>query len=229
MASGLQRVRSLINSTIGNANLRGCQGIISALSISSEGMLAAGTLLREISLYSNEGSGECITSFSLSTVISQMDPCKGNGVSHLAWSPCGTYLFIAERQSDTIQVYDLRNTLSRVSLLSGRKAITTQRLGINIVPTAEGSEVWAGGTDGCVRMWKQPGLQPDEQKPTEVLQLHQDPVTNALWHPNGAVLATCSGRRLGNQRNEHDDGDSSGGESLPRPLDNRLKIWTVSS
>lgn len=157
-------------------DLRGCRGIISALSISLEGVLAAGTLLREVALYSSDGSGECITSFSLSG--GQADPCKGNGVSQLTWSPCGTYLFIAERQSDVIQVYDLRNTLSRVSRLSERKAMTTQRLGIDVVPTAEGCEVWAGSTDGCVRMWRNPGRSPNEQEPNEVFQLHQGALTS---------------------------------------------------
>lgn len=166
-------------------------GKIMALSESCDGFLAAGSSNRTVGIFSNSGYGACQTAFSVAS-----DPaCPGSGITSLAWTPDGHYLLAAERQSDGIHVYDVRYQLQRVAWLSGRRADTTQRLGIDIVPTAEGCEVWAGGTDGCVRMWKNPGLTEGEQKPDAELKLHDDAVPAAVWHPGGAVLATCSGQR----------------------------------
>jgi len=152
----------------------GCAGIVNALAISADGMLAAGTTEREIALYDNEGRGECITAFSVAQLPGGYDSdyVKGTGITSLQWSPCGTYLVIAERQSDSMQVYDVRNTLQWVSHLTGRKAETNQKLGIDMVPTADGYEVWAGGTDGCVRMWNNPGHQYGEHTLDMEMKLH---------------------------------------------------------
>ena len=153
--------------TYGAESVRGCQGLVNALSINSDGILAAGTRERCVALYSREGSGELVTDFSVSA-----ERVKGSGITQLAWSPCGTYLLVAERQSDGIQVYDMRSTLTRVAWLSGRKADTTQRLSLDVVSSHAGYEVWAGGTDGCVRMWKNPGAVEGEQRPNAVLEAH---------------------------------------------------------
>ena len=151
---------------------RGCKGTVTALSLSSNGVLAAGTRERNIALYSNEGHGDCITHFNLSDQRGDLYSANGAGITQLAWSPDGTYLLVAERQSDGIQVFDLRNSHQRVSWLSGRKADTLQKLGFDVVPTSTGYEVWAGGTDGCARMWKNPGSLEGEQEPDDILHLH---------------------------------------------------------
>lgn len=149
-------------------------GIFTALSISGDGLLAAGTTNREVTIYANEGSGECVASFSVAAEsVDEKSIITGHGVMQLAWSPDERYLFVAERLSVGIQVYDMRNTLSRVSWLGGRRANTPQRLGISVITTANGCELWSGGNDGCVRMWKDPGQQASEQVPDEVLQLHE--------------------------------------------------------
>lgn len=126
------------------------RGAVSASSISTDGVLALGTTTREVALYEQEGLGLCTSVFSLEDGV-------GTGVTNVEWSPCGKYLLIAERQSDVIQVYDLRDTHQKVSSLSGRNANTTQILGIDVVPIATGYEVWGGGMDGKVRMWNNPG------------------------------------------------------------------------
>lgn len=148
-------------------DVNGCKGIVSAMSISSDGLLAAGTLDRNVGLFDQSGFGPCGTAFSMA------DGSKdGTGVTHMRWSPCGKYLLIAERQSDIIHVYDVRDTHRRVGWLDGRHASTTQKLGIDVVPTADGFEVWAGGTDGCMRMWKDAGLKEGEQEPDRQIKLH---------------------------------------------------------
>ena len=150
----------------------GCRGIVNALSVSRDGVLAAGTLQRQVALYSNEGSGECVTSFSVATQPSDGDTVKGTGITQLAWSPDGTYLLIAERQGDCIQVYDVRNLLKRVSVLNDRKASTTQRLGMDVLHTAGGYEVWAAGTDGYVRMWSHAGAKEGKQESDAAFKAH---------------------------------------------------------
>ena len=129
----------------------GMKGIVSALSTSTEGILAAGTLTRNIGLYADEGRGDLISVFS---VASDDEELRGTGVTQVAWSPCGRYLYVAERKSDGVLVYDVRVAGRRLGWLKGRRAVTTQRMGIDVVPTPTGNEVWAGGTDGTVRGWQ---------------------------------------------------------------------------
>lgn len=139
----------------GAQDINSCKGIVSTLSISSDGLLAAGTLDRNIGLFDHSGFQDCSTAFSLSFSLDG-SARDGTGITHLHWSPCGKYLIVAERQSDSIHVYDVRSTHRRVCRLSGRRAATTQKLGFDVLPASKstsGLEVWAGGTDGCVRKW----------------------------------------------------------------------------
>lgn len=193
------------------------KGFVSALSISNEGFVALGTNEREIALYSNEGLGSSISSF-------ELEPDLGSGVSDLKWSPCGKYLLVAERQSNVVQIYDIRNTQQKVSDLTGRYAITPQKMHIEVVPTAAGYEVWGGGTDGVVRMWSNPGEKEEDQMPSAALKLHEAPVASAIWHPTGAVLATASGGRSDGRSFEDDEDEVS---QSPGKENNPLKVWTV--
>ncbi|KAI9770540.1 MAG: hypothetical protein M1840_003130 [Geoglossum simile] len=146
----------------------GMKGIISALSLSSpigNRILAAGTFTRMIGLYDSEGSGDCIAVFS----IAQADPeestsASGAGITSLEWSPCGRYLYVAERKSAEILVYDIRVTGRRVGSLIGRTAASNQRLGTCVVPAGQGHEFWAGSDDGVVRVWRLTGEDLDVSK-----------------------------------------------------------------
>ncbi|KAF2208910.1 hypothetical protein CERZMDRAFT_100899 [Cercospora zeae-maydis SCOH1-5] len=193
------------------------QGFVSALSISTEGFLALGTNEREIALYSNEGLGSHISSF-------ELDVDLGSGVSDLKWSPCGKYLLVAERQSNVVQVYDVRNTQRKVSDLTGRYAVTPQKMYFEVVPTVNGYEVWGGGTDGVVRMWSNPGEKEEDQMPSAALKLHEAPVASTAWHPAGAVLVTASGGRSGRDSVGDDEDEVI---RSPAVQDNSLKVWTV--
>lgn len=170
----------------GVQGINSCKGLISALRISPDGLLAAGTLGRHIGLFDHSGFGECSTSFSLDASLDESGKRSGTGVTHLRWSPCGKYVLVAERQSDVVHVYDVRSTHRRVGWLSGRHADTTQKLGIDVVSTVEGFEVWGGGTDGCVRMWENAGSKEGEQKPDQKIKLHEG------TRPGATILILCA-------------------------------------
>ena len=136
----------------------GMKGLVSSLDISTDKILAAGTFTRCIGLYGNEGLGDCIAVFSLAGQTLSGEAIGGSGVTQVLWSPCGRYLNVAERKSDGIMVYDVRVAGKLLCWLRGRKANTNQRLGINAIQTSQNFEIWAGGTDGFVRYWRNPGL-----------------------------------------------------------------------
>nr|OQO24877.1 hypothetical protein B0A51_06886 [Rachicladosporium sp. CCFEE 5018] len=209
-------------------------GRIMALSVSSDGLLAAGSTNRNVGIFGNSGRGACETTFSVARRAGEEAATRGSAITSLGWAPDGKYLLVAERQSDGLHVYDVRNLLRRVSFLAGRNAKTTQRLGIDVLATREGCEVWAGGVDGVVRTWNNPGSIEGEHRPDAKIKMHDDAVSSAVWHPSGAVLATCSGQRSFGQvitadearSSKSDSGPSSGDEQpASRQSDNTLKIW----
>lgn len=153
----------------------GMKGIVSALSLNptGDGILAAGTFTRQVGLYSGNGSGELLGTFN----VSKTDASRhigGRGVTQLLWSPCGRYLYVAERKSDGVFVYDIRVTGQLLGWLQGRKANTNQRMKIDVVPSGEGHshEIWAGGTDGVMRVWRNPGYNVGAQDPDWEWKVH---------------------------------------------------------
>lgn len=149
------------------------RGMVSALATDRQhNILAAGTFTRHVGLYDTGGTGECVGVFT----VQGTDADKvigGRGVTQTLWSPCGKYLYIAERKSDGIMVYDIRQTGQLVGWLEGRKADTNQRLSVEIVETIDGHQIWAGGTDGVVRTWNNPPSLAGAIKETSVQQLHE--------------------------------------------------------
>ena len=136
------------------------RGLVSALAIDSQyNVLAAGTLSRQIGLYDSAGQGDCIGVFSVAgTEADQF--IGGSGITQVFWSRCGRYLHIAERKSDGTLIYDIRNTGQLLSWTTGRKAMTNQRMKVELA-AAQGTSnenIWAGGTDGNIRYWKEPHL-----------------------------------------------------------------------
>lgn len=209
-----------------NAPRTGLNGLtrnsfVSAMSINWDGVLALGTMQREIALYDHDGIGSWSSTFSVNG--------QGNGVTDVKWSPDGTYLLVAERQSDIVQVFDIRNTQQKVADLCRRTARTTQPLHMSIIQTASGYEVWAGGSDGQVRMWANPGHLQGAQAPDAELHMHDASVTSAVWHPSGAVLATASGGRFPQSQTDAEDSDdeSHPGDQKASLPEARLKMWTV--
>ncbi len=146
------------------------RGIVSALSMqpSSEspeaGMLAAGTWTRWLGLYDMAGMGGTVATWSIGEAADKDAGVGGTGITQTAWSPCGRYLFVVERQSRGVLVYDVRVTGKLVCWLVGRQAETNQRLGVDVFGAEKGTEIWAGGTDGIVRVWEGVGLSEGAQE-----------------------------------------------------------------
>lgn len=163
------------SSTSWSNPVQSLRGLISALAVDSQhNVLAAGTLSRQVGLYDAAGQGECIGVFS----ISETDANKsigGNGMTQLAWSACGRYLYIAERKSDGVLLYDIRQTGQLVSWLCGRNAVTNQRMSIDLDSNTidSGHNIWAGGQDGKLRRWTNAHLQEGQVEPVDALQVHE--------------------------------------------------------
>ncbi|KAF9893257.1 hypothetical protein FE257_011687 [Aspergillus nanangensis] len=195
----------------------GMKGIISAMAVnpSGDGTLAAGTFTRHVGLYGANGSGESLGTFSVAKTEANKH-IGGRGITQLLWSPCGRYLYIAERQSDGVLIYDIRVTGQLLGWLQGRKALTNQRMKIDIVATGASHEVWAGGTDGLMRMWRDPAQIAGGQDPTWECKVHDDAVSSTVLHPMGTIAATTSGQR-------YHPGDLPDATSF----DNSLKVWSM--
>ena len=157
------------------------RGIVSALGVEpASTILAAGTFNRNVALYESAGQGECIGSFSLEGNEADQE-IGGRGITQMHWSPCGRYLYVVERKSDGIMIYDIRKTGQLLSWVEGRHANTNQRLGVEVAHNSiDGSyEVWAGGTDGKVRMWKDVHLQEGAVKPDFDFLAHEGKTTSS--------------------------------------------------
>ncbi|KAH8696284.1 WD40-repeat-containing domain protein [Talaromyces proteolyticus] len=206
----------------------GMKGIVSALAMNpaGDGILAAGTFTRYIALYGSRGSGELIGTFSI--VKTEADKhIGGTGITQLLWSPCGRYLYVAERKSGGMLVYDIRVTGQLLGWLEGREALSNQRMKADVVATGDGEshEIWAGGTDGTVRVWSNPYSSIGSQKPSHEFDMHCDPATSSVLHPGSSVLATCSGQK---HFPDFDVDEVKGdGYALPTEYDNSLKIWSL--
>lgn len=221
------------------------KGIVSALAVnpSGDGILAAGTYTRHVGLYNSNGSGESLGTFSIAKTEANRE-IGGRGITQLCWSPCGRYLYIAERKSDGILVYDVRVTGQMLGHLRGRKALTNQRMKIDVVAAGpDGShEVWAGGTDGFMRVWKSPEYSAGGQDPDAEFKVHdgmkapgssQDPiltildvVTSAMFHPMANVVATSSGQRHYDLDDSSDEENGDASKHVHK-VDNSLKLWSM--
>ena len=214
------------------------KGLVTALSLApgsagtGAGVLAAGTYTRQVGLYADDGRGDVIGVFALPE--NDEKGGGGGGVTQLLWSQDGRYLYIAERLSDVVSVYDIRVTGMRVESFAGRNAATNQRMAVDVA-YGLGGEVLGGGLDGSVKIWESghgKGGGAAVGSAVGGWQAHDDPVTSAVMHPSGSVMATCSGQRkafglrgASSSSSSGSDGDDSEGESVA--WDNSLKIWEI--
>ena len=170
---------------------RGVRGIVSALAVSFEGVLAAGTFRGGVGLVDPYSEAACAV-----YEILPIPAGEGKGVTSLRWHPhpsrCN-YLVAASRLSTAMHVFDVRNPGAVLASLKGREAMTQQRLGVDVT---DDGRVWAGGTDGVVKVWEGLGMREGDVEPALDMACHGDAVGGLGLHPGGAgVLATCAGSR----------------------------------
>ncbi|KAF2496221.1 WD40 repeat-like protein [Lophium mytilinum] len=208
----------------------GVKGLVFAMRTNNDGVLAFGTTTRQVGLYSNEGDGFPVTFFSVSG--NHKDKSDGRGVTDLEWSPCSKYLYVAERQSNIVHMYDVRVTARSLGYMEGRNAYTNQRLGINVASCSSGHDVWGGGIDGVVRSWTNPHWSGGVVLPSCQFQAHNEPVTSAVIDPTGHVLATCSGEKYPYASSDGSSDDDEEEEEADEPrlvkrLEDGLKLWKL--
>lgn len=251
-----------------------------------EGLLAAGTWTRWVGLYDIARSGECTAVWNIQEAAESVvhtDPplgaghisapterkstkgvalplqgIGGAGINQTAWSPCGRYLLINERQSTGMLVYDVRGANRALGFLAGRDARTHQRMSCDIFPGLEnvgGFEVWAGAVDGTVKVWEGVGNTEGCQWPSwdfsavdgaAGTQGVASPALGSVGlHYSGSVVATCAGGWASDEEDfngidepsdEKYDGykASTTGQSLLRPNKKRieesaLKLWSIGA
>ncbi|KAI9736464.1 MAG: hypothetical protein M1818_006198 [Claussenomyces sp. TS43310] len=232
----------------------GMRGIVSALSMQpqSDGesrLLAAGTWTRSIGLYDAEGIGGTVATWNIHEAADADAKICGSGVSQVLWSPCGRYLFVVERKSNGVLIYDVRVTGKLVGWLGDRAADTNQRLAVEVFDGGRsGCEIWAGGTDGIVKIWEGAGMVEGEVKCSWKWTAHDTAVTGTGVHPSGTVVVTSSGQRkepssdssareyaeshrdVMKSSDDFDPSSNLAGSSMNfggRIVDNSVKIWSL--
>jgi hypothetical protein len=215
----------------------GIRGIVSALSVQGpEGMLAAGTWTRCVGLYDMEGVGGTVSTWSVADAADEHAGIGGTGITQTLWSACGRYLYVVERKSAGVLVYDVRVMGKLVAWLEGRNAYTNQRLAVDIFEGKDGAEIWAGGADGIVRVWEGVGKSEGALERSWEWAAHDgksllllilrimlttgiDPVSSTVLHNSGSVIATCSGQRAAPAAGNHDDNAASSDEESDEESD----------
>lgn len=150
------------------------RGSISALAIDDQfHVLAAGSLSRQVALYDLAGRGECVGVFSVAGTDGDK-AISGNGITQMAWSNCGRYLYVTERKSNGILIYDIRKSGQLLAWAVGRAAMTNQRMKVDLTFEGDGMHnLWAGSQDGSIRHWVDPHHHEGTVSPSETLEVHE--------------------------------------------------------
>jgi hypothetical protein len=214
----------------------GMKGTVAALAASPPAdasghgsILAAGTWTRWMGTYDIHRTDRVVANWSIADADEKAFRISlgGQGIVQTAWSPCGRYLVVNERQADGLLVYDIRGTGQLLAVLNGRRATTQQRLHFDVFQGETGFEVWAGTQDGSVAVWEEVGMRNDVIEPSWTWKAHESPVGSTIVHSSGSVAATCSGgwgypRKSG-------ESHASSEESHDRRIfdESSLRIWSI--
>ena len=190
--------------------------------------------------------GGTVANWSVASAADNEAGIGGAGVSQVEWSGCGRYLYAVERKSRGVLVYDVRVTGKLVAWLEGRDADTNQRMAVDV--TANG-EMWAGGTNGAVKSWRDVGRKEGAHAFDYSWQAYGDDtvVGGMSMHSCGSVMATASGSRRelalnfetdssSDESSDDDDGNGSQTSRINRTAkastttteDNSIKIWNLT-
>ncbi|QYT01993.1 hypothetical protein H0G86_008999 [Trichoderma simmonsii] len=215
----------------------GMKGTVAALASSPPAdanghgsILAAGTWTRWMGTYDLHRSDRVVANWSIADADQKAFRIGlgGQGVVQTAWSPCGRYLVVNERQADGLLVYDIRGTGQLLAVLKGRRSTTQQRLHFDVFPAETGFEVWAGTQHGTVALWEGVGMQNDVIDPSWTWKAHESPIGSTIVHSSGSVAATCSGG-WGYPREQDLDTVSAGVDPTPDGYNHHSRIFDESS
>ena len=163
------------------------KGIVSAMDMNCDGLLAAGTFSKRLAILDPTSSVDAVGKLPL-------PQDEGTGVTGLKFHPSPSrcnYLVVGSRRSTVLHVFDIRSPGSVMATLTDRISATPQRLEFDV--TSDG-KVWAGCTDGKLRVWDELGLKVGDVSPTWEQESQRDTVAAVQIHPGGApVMATCGG------------------------------------
>lgn len=215
----------------------GMKGTVAALAASPPAdasghgsILAAGTWTRWMGTYDIHRTDRVVANWSIADADEKAFRISlgGQGIVQTAWSPCGRYLVVNERQADGLLVYDIRGTGQLLAVLNGRRATTQQRLHFDVFPGETGFEVWAGTQDGSVAVWEEVGMRNDIVEPSWTWKAHESPVGSTIVHSSGSVAATCSGG-WGYPRESREPHEAGDEESHQRRIfdESSLRIWSI--
>lgn len=215
----------------------GMKGTVAALAASPPSdasghgsILAAGTWTRWMGTYDIHRTDRVVANWSIADADEKSFHISlgGQGIVQTAWSPCGRYLVVNERQADGLLVYDIRGTGQLLAVLNGRRATTQQRLHFDIFQGETGFEVWAGTQDGSVAVWEEVGMRNDVVEPTWTWKAHESPVGSTIVHSSGSVAATCSGG-WGYPRESRGADAAGDEESHHRQVfdESSLRVWSI--
>lgn len=215
----------------------GMKGTVAALAASPPAdasghgsILAAGTWTRWMGTYDIHRTDRVVANWSIADADETAFHISlgGQGIVQTAWSPCGRYLVVNERQADGLLVYDIRGTGQLLAVLKGRKATTQQRLHFDVFQGETGFEVWAGTQDGSVAVWEEVGMRNDVVEPSWTWKAHGSPIGSTIVHSSGSVAATCSGG-WGYPRESRETHAASDEESHHRQVfdESSLRVWSI--
>lgn len=179
----------------------GQKGIISCISFNPDrsGLFAIGSFSGSFGLYDANNNDP---------VLLIRDKAAVGSVTQVQFSLDGHRLFLAARQSDHIDCWDIRNMGEKLySLYRLRGGRTNQRIGFSLDTT--GNVLATGDLDGSVRYFDVSSSgsssrssstiaandSNDARLMAHVENTHADCVAVASFHPSMAVLATGSGQR----------------------------------
>ncbi|PNS18460.1 hypothetical protein CAC42_6277 [Sphaceloma murrayae] len=199
----------------------GVRGLVMAMDICAKsGVLAVGSSGGQVGVYEAGGRGGEVLVFE----AEEGEGAKGRGVVQVKWVRGGRYLLVGQRGSDGIGVYDVRRG-RRACWLKGRRAGLMMRMGFDVVESEEGVDVWAGGTDGAVRVWKDVTSREGTTEADVQWKAHGDVVSSVIVHPTGSVAITSSGSRK-DVREDDEEEDGSGLHDTPES-DVSINVWAL--
>ncbi|GAA5933868.1 WD40 repeat domain-containing protein [Sporobolomyces koalae] len=183
-----------LKTTPNRTSRTGQKGLISALDFSpSEGamLLAAGSFSGTIGLYDPSSSTP------LSGILRST---HRGGVTQVKFHPTMPHLlFVASRQADYLEMFDLRN-LALDPIRLERKGRTNQRIGFDIDPTGEW--LMTGDQNGTLSFFDTSFLAYTDTStplaPTFTHSIRSEPIGAAMFHPDFSrtrQILTCTGTR----------------------------------